>query len=194
VMTTDVPALATFVITQDGVVGAEGDLVLLANQTAADENGVYELGFVAGTAPLTRVDWMPADAILRPGYTVYVEEGTLFEATAWFIYVTDEVVIGTDAHVWYPEAVTQSVALVAGTFTLANVPVLSATRTGIVLTRRIFNTGVATDGGYFATTGGGNGVTAGPVGTCAVIVEACVLAGTLNNADVSTLNATIINR
>jgi len=194
VMTTNVPALGAFVVLQDGVTGIEGDLVLLANQTAADENGVYELGVVAGTAPLTRVDWMPAGAILRPGYTVYAEEGTLFASTAWFISVTDEVVVGTDAHVWYPECVTQTAILVAGTVAIATVPVLSATRTGIVLTRHTANTCVATAGGYHCTNGGANGLTAGPVGTAAAIIEATVLAGTINNADVSTLRVTVLNR
>jgi hypothetical protein len=193
VMTTNVPALGAFVITQDGVVGAQGDLVLLANQTAADENGVYELGVVAGTAPLTRVAWMPTGATIRPGYTIHVEEGTLFAETTWFAHVTTEIVIDTDAHVWYPECVTQSVALVAGTTTLANVPILSVTRTGVVITRRVANTTAATIT-YAASVGGANGITAGPVGTGAVIIEACIANGTINNADISTMNLTILNR
>lgn len=195
VMTTNVANLAAFTVVQDGVTGIETDLVLLANQTGGDESGVYVIGAVAGgTAPLTRVAWLPATAVVRGGYTVHVEEGTLFADTNWFIAEAGAITIGTTAHHWYPESITQSVILVAGTVTVANVPVLSATKSAVVLTRQAANTCAATDGGYHATTGGATGITPGVVGTAAVIIEACVLAGTINNADISTLHATIINR
>jgi len=195
VMTTNVANLAAFTVVQDGVTGIENDLVLLANQTGGDESGVYVIGAVAGgTAPLTRVAWLPATAVVRGGYTVHVEEGTLFADTNWFIAEAGAITIGTTAHHWYPESITQSVILVAGTVTVANVPVLSATKSAVVLTRQAANTCAATDGGYHATTGGATGITPGVVGTAAVVIEACVLAGTINNADISTLHATIINR
>ncbi|GAF89819.1 unnamed protein product, partial [marine sediment metagenome] len=161
VMTTNVAALATFVVTQDGVVGVEGDLVLLAQQTVAAESGVYVLGAVVGTAPLTRVAWLPDDAIVQGGYTVHVSEGTLFANTNWFIADAGAITINTVGHDWYPECVTQTVVLVAGTVTVATVPVLDLVRTGIVLTRQIANTSAATDGGYHATNGGATGLTAG---------------------------------
>jgi hypothetical protein len=137
---------------------------------------------------------MAADDVLYGGDTVHVAEGTLFADTTWFIDTNAAITIGTTAHTWYPECVTQTVVLVAGTATIATVPVLSVTRTGFVLTRRIANTSAATTGGYCTSVGGANGVTAGPVGTASVVIEACVAAGTINNADISTLNFTILNR
>jgi len=195
VMTTDVADLGSFTVAQDGVTGIEGDYVLLANQTTAAENGVYVLGAVGGgTCALTRADWMPADLVLRSGYTVRVSEGTLFANTNWFIPTTGSITIGTTAHTWYPESVTQSIVLVAGTKTVSNVPILSTTKSAVILTRQAADTCVATDGGYHATNGGATGLTAGTVGTAAAIIEACVLAGTINVADVSTLHCTIVNR
>lgn len=195
VMTTNVANLAAFTVAQDGVTGIAGDLVLLANQTTPAQAGVYVLGTVGGgTAPLTRVSWLPAAAVVHGGYTVHVDEGTLFANTNWFIGTSGAITIGTTSHAWYPESVTQSVTLVAGTATIANVPILSVTKTGFGLVRRVANTCVATDGGYCMTTGGANGVTAGLVGTAAAIIQATVLAGTINNADVSTLNVTVTNR
>lgn len=195
VMTTNVAALATFTVLQDGVTGVEGDLVLLANQTTGAESGVYVLGAVAGgNAPLTRAAWMPAAAVLRSGYTVHVESGTLNAASNWFISTAGAITIGTTAHAWYPESITQSVVLVAGTATLTNVPVLSITKTGWAITRRIANTSNLTVGGYCVSVAGANGVTAGTVGTASVVIEATVGAGTINNADISTLQVSIVNR
>ena len=195
VMTTNVANLAAFTVVQDGVTGVAGDLVLLANQTGGDESGVYVLGAVGGgLAPLTRVAWLPAAAVVRGGYTVHVEEGTLNASTSWFIAEAGAITIGTTAHHWYPESITQSVVLVAGTVTIANVPILGLTRTNVVLARQIANTSTLTVGGYHPTVGGATGLTAGVVGTAACIIEACVGAGTINNADISTLHATIVNR
>lgn len=199
VMTTNVANLASFTVAQDGVTGAAGDLVLLANQTTPSQAGVYVVGTVGGgTAPLTRVAWLTTGAIVTGGYSVYVNEGTLFASSSWFIKEAGPITIGTTSHTWYPEAVTQSLALTAGTLTITNVPVLSVTKTGWAITRRIAGAGggapTLTVGGYCVSTGGNNGVTAGVVGTASVIVEACVGAGTINNADTSTLEITVINR
>ena len=194
VMTTDVPDLGAFILLQDGITGVEGDLVLLANQTAPAEAGIYVIGVVAGTAPLTRVASLPAAAVVTGGYTVHVNEGTLFASTNWFIATAGQITIGTTGHTWYPECVTQSATLVAGTVTITTVPILSLTRTQICLTRQVANTSNATDGGYHPTSGGATGLTAGIVGTAALVIEATVLAGTINNADVSTLHVTVINR
>lgn len=195
VAVTNVADLAAFVIAGfDGVTYAQGDLVLLANQTTGAESGVYQVGAVSGTAPLTRVSWLPAGAIVNGGFTVHASEGNQFAHSNWFISTTGAITIGTTAHAWYPERVTQSLALVAGTTTISNVPVLSATKTGWAITRRIANTSTATTGGYGPSVGGANGVTAGHVGTASVVIEACVAAGTINNADISTLEITVINR
>jgi len=195
VMTTDVPDLTAFILAQDGVTGVEGELVLLANQTVSAESGVYRIGTVAGTAPLTRVNWLPNGSLVTGGYSVHVNEGTIFANTTWFIGGTaGNITIGTTAHDWYPERATISQALVAGTMTLSTIPVLSLTKSNVLCSRQISNTSTATTGGYHATSGGATGLTAGSVGTAAIIIQATIAAGTINVADVSTLHITVVNR
>ncbi len=193
VMTTDVPDLGAFILAQDGVTGAEDEIVLLVGQTAKDENGPYVIGVVSGTAPLTRPLWWPAAAIVQGGYELAVHEGTIFANSKWFISTDGAIVVDTTAHDWFPRSVSLSVALTAGTVTISSVPILSVTKSNVLLTRQIANTSVATDGGYHPTVAGATGLTAGVVGTAAAIIEATVLAGTINAADISTLHATIIN-
>lgn len=191
VMTTNVANLSTFTVAQDGVTGVAGDHVLLANQTAGAECGVYVLGTVGGgTCALTRAPWLPAAAVVQSGYTVHVGEGTLNAASNWFISTAGAITIGTTAHLWFPEEITQKLSLVAGATTITNVPILSATKVRVSAIRSTANTCAATDGGYVL-----NGdPTAGVVGTASCAFMASVLAGTLNNADISTLHITIANR
>ena len=195
VMTTNVASLAAFTVLQDGITGLAGEVVLLAGQTTKSQNGPYQIGtVVAGVAPLVRVSWLSAASIVKGGYDLTVNEGTLNANSVWFISTAGDITIGTTNHDWFPERITQSLALLAGTTTVSNVPILSVTKSNAILTRRIANTSALTVGGYCTTVGGASGVTAGVVGTAACIIEACVGAGTINNADISTLEVTIVNR
>lgn len=176
---------------RDGINGVQGDYVLLAGQTSKSQNGLYVIGVVAaGTAPLTRVPDFATGLVLPAGQECTISEGTLFANTRWFISTSGSITVDTTNHDWMPECVTQSVTLVAGTVTVANVPVLSATRTGISSIRTTANTSTATTGGYHVI----GGITPGAVGTATFNFQATVAAGTINNADVSTLNLTILNR
>lgn len=189
---TNVANLAAFVIAAfDGVTYAAGDFVLLANQTTAAENGVYLVGTVAGTAPLTRANWLPTGAIVSGGFTVHVNTGTLFANSNWFISTAGAITIGTTAHAWYPESVTQTLALPVNTGTVAitNVPVLSATKTQVGITRVSAVTPTLT---VMYVLDGVN--TAGTVGTANIDVMAAVAAGTVNVDDDSSLLITVINR
>lgn len=178
----------------DATLNVAGDVVLLIAQTTAAQNGLYVVGTVAtGTAPLTRVSPMPLGYVfLADEFEIAVAVGTVFANTKWFNSAGGT--IGTNTPAFFPEAVTISQALVAGTMTISSIPVLSATKTFVGLTRRIANTSTLTVGGYCTTTGGANGVTAGALGTAAIIIEACVGAGTINNADISTLEVSVHNR
>lgn len=191
VMTTDVPDLGAFVVTQDGVTYIEGELVLLANQTTPAEAGVYVVGAVSGTAPLTRVAWLPAAAIVRGGYTVYSEEGTLFASTAWFIAEAGAITIGTTAHTWYPEKATFSLAIPPGTGTItwADIPILSATKTQFMFTNAAEVTADLT-----VRYGLSAAATPGVVGTATATMLAQVAAGTVNVDDDSTMIVSVINR
>lgn len=174
----------------DNVANVEGDIVLLINQTTASQNGLYVVGVVAaGTAPLTRSPSMPSGLIVSANqFEVSVLSGDVFAQSKFFN--TAAVTIGTTDPAFYPERVTITQALVAGTMTLTSVPILSATKTGFAITRSTANTSTATTGGYALS---GN-PTPGILGTASATIFATVAAGTINNADISTLHITIINR
>lgn len=192
VATTNVANLAAFVIAGfDGVTYAQGDWVLLANQTTGAQSGVYEVGAVSGTAPLTRVAWLPTGAIVKGGFTVHASEGTIFGNTSWFISTTGAITIGTTAHLWFPESVTISQALTSGTATaITSIPLLSATKSNIVYTRTTVS-GTLTNTVSYQTV---PAPTAGVAGVASIVPMATVAAGTIQNQDASTLLLTVINR
>lgn len=174
----------------DATLNVEGDVVLLVAQSTAAENGLYTVGAVAGgTAALTRHPAMFTGRVFRAeDYDVVIAAGTVFAHSRWFNSAAGT--IGTNTPAFYPESVTISQALVAGTMTLTSVPILSATKSAISAYRKTANTCTATTGGYVTN----GAATPGALGTASVEVMAAVAAGTINNADVSTLHVTITNR
>lgn len=198
VVTANVASLAAYTVASngDGVTPVAGDTVLLVAQTTAAQNGPYVVGTVAtGVAPLVRPDWFAAASTQKSGAVIIVGgEGTVFKNTSWRAMVAaDTFVVDTTDGKFYPTRVSGSTALVAGTFTISTVPVFS-TKSVVTLTRAVANTSTSTTGGYAPTVAGATGVTTGVIGTAAVVVQACVAAGTINNADISTLNWTIDNQ
>ena len=80
--------------TVDGVTLATGDRVLLKNQTAGAENGIYTVN--ASGAPTRAVDF-DANAEVAKGAFIFVEEGTT-NANAGFVLTTDgAITLGTTA-------------------------------------------------------------------------------------------------
>ena len=78
----------------DGVTLATGDRVLLKNQTAGAENGIYTVN--ASGAPTRAVDF-DANAEVAKGAFIFVEEGTS-NANAGFVLTTDgAITLGTTA-------------------------------------------------------------------------------------------------
>lgn len=199
VVTANVPTLTAFTVASaalnDNVAGGNvaGDYVLLVAQTTASQNGLYKVGTVAtGTAPLTLAeDW--ATGQVFEGREIKITAGTLFGRSTWAVDTVGAITVGTTSVVMYPDKVTQTAVLVAGTVTVANVPIRSTTATQVLLQRIVANTSSLTTGGYCPTVAGANGITAGALGTGQVVIQACVAAGTINNADVSTLAVTIQN-
>lgn len=178
----------------DNILNVAGDIVLLIAQTAPAENGLYVVGTVgAGTAPLTRLlgppgAGMPAGLVFAANaLEVAVAAGDVFGNTYWFNSAAG--VIGTNTQGFVPESVTISQALVAGTMTITSVPILSATKSSVSPYRKIANTCTATTGGYVTN----GAATPGALGTASVAVMAAVAAGTINNADISTVSVTIDN-
>lgn len=174
----------------DATLNVEGDVVLLVAQSTAAENGLYTVGVVAaGVAPLTRHPAMFTGRVFRADdYDITIAAGTVFAHSRWFNSAAGT--IGTNDGAFFPESVTISQALVAGTMTLTSVPILSATKSSISAYRKTANTCTATTGGYVTN----GAATPGALGTASVEVMAAVAAGTINNADISTLHVKITNR
>lgn len=190
---TDVANLAAFVVSNNGVTYAAGDVVLLANQTTAAQCGVYVVGTVSGTAPLTRHPRFPAAAAWRNGQVVHVSEGTLFAGSTWKAMVTGSAVIATNDPLFYPQNVRGTLTLSSGTKTLGateGLYIFSTTKSSVELT---FNTAGGT---RTLTIMYGSAVadrTAGKSGTAAAIVLAVVAAGSIQNQDNSTVDFCVTN-
>jgi hypothetical protein len=190
----DVADLSAFTVaSNDGLTYAEGQTVLLANQTTAAQCGLYLVGKVTGTtAPLTRhPDWDSGP--VRNGALVQIAEGTIWAGSEWKAMVTGAKVIGTDDPLFYPKHVKGTITLVAGTITLGSTQGLflfSTTKSAVNVTRNTPNTSTSTTGGYQCAAAGR---TIGKSGTAAAIIIATVAAGTINTADISTLDFCITN-
>jgi len=186
--------------TQDGVTMAVGDILFLPAGTlttlvvSAANSGPYEitaLGAGGAKIVLTRPARWADGAIITPESTVRVGgEGTLFKNTRWPAGpATAAKIVGTDDPVMYPDKVTQAVVLVAGHKVVTNVPIRHATGgTNFLSVRLTADTCTLTTGGYHPLS-----IVAGGIGTASVDLTACVAAGTINVADVSTMLLTIVN-
>ena len=204
VVVANVASLAAYTVADTEATGVQGDRVLLANQTTGAQGGIYEIGVVAaGTAPLTRVGDMPTGATLAAGFTVKVSEGVSFANTEWFMANTGIVTVGTTTLAqaattgFYPRMVNLRTAMTTGTATISTVPIRALASTSVHGTACVIGgtTTLSTLGfrtGVGAT--GAEGITAGKVGTAAIICFWSVAAGTVNAADTSTAQVTISQR
>lgn len=195
VVAANIADLAAFTVaSNDGLTYAEGDLCLLVLQTTAAQCGIYKVGVVAaGVAALTRVVPHEAGRKILNGMVVEVSEGTLYAGTSWKAMCTGAKVFGTDDPLFYPRKIHSTITLVAGTLAMGATQgtwLFSTTKSDVQVTRNTAGTSTATTGGYSAAVAGR---TAGKVGTAVVTVQAEVAAGTINNADVSTLDVLITN-
>jgi hypothetical protein len=83
--------------TIDGVTLATGDRVLIKNQAAGAENGIYT---VNATGAPTRTDDFDDDKDAVLGAVVAVNEGTANKQTFWQMTNTTAVTVGTTAQTW----------------------------------------------------------------------------------------------
>ncbi len=197
VVTANVAALATFTVAgNDGVTNVAGDIVLLAAQATVAQNGPYVVGTVAaGVAPLTRPSWWQTGSTIKTGTTIAVGgEGTLFKNTNWeAMLAADSFIVGTNDPQMFPQQVTTQLVLVAGTATTGTTIPIRSLKTGVTITRTTGNTPAATIM-YCATVANATGITPGAIGTGSLVIQAVVAAGTINVADISTVNVTINNQ
>jgi hypothetical protein len=177
----------------DSVAPAVGDFVFLPPGIAAatTDVGLYQVNSLGGASAkavlVLAPDWT-LGAFLQSGTEVKVTEGTVYGPSTWVLTTAGVSTIGTTTQSWIPRAVTQSVTLVAGTTTIANVPVLSSTKMSVSYARTTANTTALTI--IYTPIGA---ITAGALGTATFAFQAAVAAGTINVADISTLNVTVHN-
>lgn len=179
---------------QDGITNVVGDVVLLPDgiAAAAADAGPWQitaLGSAGAKFSLSRPsDWASGSFGLT-NTQVNIAEGTLFAGTQWYHATAGNFTVDTTAMRLVPRQVTQSITLVAGTATIANVPVLSATKTGMASIRTTANTTSLTTGGYHPV----GAIVPGALGTASIVFDATVAAGSINVADISILAVTIFN-
>jgi hypothetical protein len=184
--------------TQDGITVAVGDCFHLQGGTlgscaiTAADIGPWvftALGGASAKVVLTRPTWWLTGSTIPTAYTIKVgPEGTLFAGSDWKAFAVPGKVVGTDDPKFYPGRVVQPVTLTAGTVTISNVPVLSATKSDCRAYATTVNTGTNTVG-YMPIAA----PTAGYQGAGSFVLDAVVANMTKNASDVSVLNATIIN-
>lgn len=195
VVIADVADLAAFTVANnDGLTYAEGQRVLLANQTTAAQCGLYVVGVVAtGTAPLVRAPEMPVGATVVNGQVVHVSEGTLWKGSAWKAMCTGAAVVATNDPIFYPQNCRGTLTLASGTKALGATEglfLLSTTRSSWSLS---FNTEGGTKTGTVGFKCAVGGRTAGKSGTGAATVIAHIEAGSIQNQDNSTVDWTVTN-
>lgn len=183
---------------QDGVTSVVGDVILLPAgiAAAAADAGPYvitSLGAAGAKFTLQRPSWWATASVLKSGTQVRLGgEGTAWKNTVWEVMAaSDSVTVDTTDIKLFPLNFSGQTALVAGAFTISG-PFFS-TKSTVTLQRSVANTSSATIM-YAPTSAGANGITAGNMGTGACVVQACVAAGTINVADISTLSWEVTNQ
>lgn len=82
-------------LTIDGVSLANGDSVLLKNQTIASQNGIYVVSGIGSAYTLTRRSDANSNEEVTTGMFVFVTEGTVNQRTGWVLTTADPITLGT---------------------------------------------------------------------------------------------------
>lgn len=88
-------SVATPAATLDGITLAAGNRILLKNQTAGAENGIYQ--FNGAGVPLTRAADYDESTEVSASDMVLISEGTTLKDQVWFLVTNDTIVLGTTA-------------------------------------------------------------------------------------------------
>jgi hypothetical protein len=124
VVTSNIASLAALTVAgNDGLTYAEGELLLLAGQTTATQDGPYVVGEVAaGVAPLTRPSWWSDGSVQAPGAEFKINEGTAFKGTVWYATLAGAIEVGTSEPEFYPRRhAFTTAAMTAGAVTTSTV-------------------------------------------------------------------------
>jgi len=156
--------------TIDGVVLVASDRVLVKNQTASADNGLYLCAAGAWTRTTDMNTWVQV-----PGAYVFVETGTTLADTGWVCTSDAGGTLGTTAITW-------------AQFSGAGSGVSSITFGTTGLTPATATTGAVTVAGTLAVANGGTGLTAGTSGG----ILAYTATGTLASSALLAANALMI--
>lgn len=138
----------------DATLNVQGDVVLLAAQSTAAQNGAYVVGAVAaGSAALTRHPAMPSGQTLPSAFQVNVSEGTVFKNTQWIATASGAPVVGTSDGAFYPKVYATTKAAAAATTANATGLFISASGVAVVTTQTTASTAMKAA----ATAGAGTG-------------------------------------
>ena len=179
---------------QDGQTLTVGQIVHLptglVNVAAADAGPyvVLAIGGAGAKYSLGRPGWYAHASVAQAGLTFEVVAGTLFAGSTWKATAVGSVIGTTDA-AFYPRSVTQQITLGATGFVVANVPILSATKTQFYF-NPITPSGTAATVRYGLTAA----PTPGALGVSTCNIGGLVAAGTINSADLSVGPMTITNQ
>lgn len=128
---------AATTLTLDGVVLANGDRVLVKDQTATQDNGIFVVGGIGTAVTLTRTADANTSALLADA-EVSIDQGTAQAGRQYYTRYSSTGTLGTTAVIWIEEADVSSVQ----TFTN------KAGYNGLIITS---NTGVITSGTWNAS-------------------------------------------
>lgn len=96
--TANIASLAAASNAIDGLTYANGERILLKDQSTGSQNGIYVWsGIAAGTGVLTRASDMSVSADAQSGMLVSVSEGTAAADTIWQLQTNAPITLGTDA-------------------------------------------------------------------------------------------------
>ena len=87
-------------LTIDGVVLANGDRVLLKDQTTGSQNGIYVVSGVGTSVTLARSAESNSSAEMGSGVFTFVSEGTLAADSGWVLATNNPIVLDTTALVF----------------------------------------------------------------------------------------------
>jgi hypothetical protein len=142
-------------LTIDSVVVAEGDRVLLQNQTTAYQNGIYVVKDIGSTVVLQRSDDQQSIEQMKPGQFTVVGAGTTYEGAIYALIEPIPQVIGVDTIFYTPSSITAG--SLADTLTSGQIFVGNSSdiATGVALSgdATMANTGAMTIAANAITTG-----------------------------------------
>ena len=154
-------AAITGLLTLDGHTVADGDRVLLTDQTDQTENGIY----VASTGAWSRAtdsDGSPSNEVTLGNYT-FVGTGSTYKSTGWVLGDTDapngdaEILVGTHSQIWVQFSDAAALSAGAGIDITGSVVAVDVTNNGGLSFSTTGNSGtleVVTGNGLQITAGG----------------------------------------